>query len=94
MSKAQIKKLIYLSGIRPDYVVRTGFFDGQMAFPVATARVGHAIVRALRQEAEKRPDLLQVSLAKGTRRQDEVYAKSCPACGQTNAKPGNHFCTA
>lgn len=57
MTKRQIAQKIYLSGMKPQYTVVTSYFDGCLSIPVPTTRVGNAIVRALREEAELRPDL-------------------------------------
>lgn len=57
MTKRELQSRIFLSGQWGSYTVRTGYFDGHLDIPVHTVRVGNAIVRALRAEAEKRPDL-------------------------------------
>lgn len=58
MDQNRLKKLIYLRGIQPcGYTVMTGGFDGTLPIDVPTVRVGNAFVRALREEAAKRPDL-------------------------------------
>lgn len=58
MTKRQLHGLIALTGIKPiGYIVRVSGFDGQADIPVASVRVGNAIVRALRAEALARPDL-------------------------------------
>lgn len=47
MTKAQIRKLIYLSGIGGSYTVHTGGLLGMpAAIHLSSARTGHAIVRA------------------------------------------------
>jgi hypothetical protein len=64
MSKRQIAKRIYVAfeftgPYRTGaYEIRTGGFAGlDSAIRVERASAGHAIVRALRAEAAKRPDL-------------------------------------
>jgi hypothetical protein len=53
----QINRMIFLTGIKScGYTVFTGGFDGLLPLEVPTVRVGNAIVRALREEAAKRPD--------------------------------------
>jgi hypothetical protein len=60
MHPDDIDHRVYLTGIKPQgYVVKAGGFDGCDDIRVPSMRVGHAIVRALRAEAAKRPDLFR-----------------------------------
>lgn len=59
LTKHQITQLIFLSGQKPTgYRVHTARLDGLDDFDVPTAITGFAIVRALREVAACRPDLL------------------------------------
>jgi len=58
MNKRAIDRLICLTGTKSiGCQVRASGFDGAMDLEVSSTRVGNAIVRALREEAGKRPDL-------------------------------------
>ncbi len=60
MTRREIAKRIYLTGHRGmyGYTVVTKGYDGTFNLDgIATARMGHAIVRTLRQMAYERPDL-------------------------------------
>lgn len=62
MNKREITSRIYLTGTKPGtYTAVLNGFDGNFDIQCNTARAGHAIVRALREEAVKRPDLFPVS---------------------------------
>lgn len=59
LSKREISHLIFLSGQRPTgYRIHTARLDGLDDIDTATAIVGFAIVKALREVAIRRPDLL------------------------------------
>jgi hypothetical protein len=59
LSIREIARRIYLSGQRPTgYKTHTGRLDGLDDIDTATAIVGFAIVKALRDVATRRPDLL------------------------------------
>ena len=62
MNKHKVAKLIYLTGQKSfGYTVKVNGFDGCLDLDVPTTRVGNSIVRALRNEALKRPDLFPPS---------------------------------
>lgn len=57
LSKRKLQQLIYLTGCKPvGYTIITNGFDGCGYINVSTARVGNAIVRAMRDLASKSPD--------------------------------------
>jgi hypothetical protein len=59
LSKREISHLIFLSGQRPTgYRIHCARLDGLDDIDTATAVVGFAIVKALREVAQRRPDLL------------------------------------
>lgn len=62
MTRQRIAKLIWLTspGMR-SYLVKVSGFDGCLDIDVPTTRVGNAIVRALRELAQTRPDLFPPS---------------------------------
>jgi hypothetical protein len=64
----RLAKLIYLR-FHPTpgcgYIVETSGYDGNLPIEVATAAVGHAIVRALREVAAPRPDAFPPSKLNG-----------------------------
>jgi hypothetical protein len=60
-----LNKLIYLTGSKlHGYTVITNGFDGCTNIYAPSVRVGNAVVRALREEAHKRPDLFPPSAHK------------------------------
>lgn len=65
LNKRKLARLIYLTGTRNapfySYTVQTSGFDGCFPLAVPSVRIGNAIVRALRTEAAKRPDLFPPS---------------------------------
>lgn len=57
-SKRDITKLICVLGLAGEYYVRTSGFAGLDEIPLSSKTVGDAIVRALRDEAAKHPELM------------------------------------
>ena len=56
MNKREITSRIRLTGIKPTgYTIRTSRFDGLPDIEVVSVATGNAIVRALREEASRRP---------------------------------------
>ncbi|ESX17897.1 hypothetical protein X766_16025 [Mesorhizobium sp. LSJC255A00] len=51
MNKREIKRRIALIGMKPNYRVINNMPGGAIICYVATAKIGHAIVRALRELA-------------------------------------------
>ena len=57
MTRQRIARLICLTGQRPfGYTVMVNGYDGCRDLTVPSVRVGNAIVRALREAAQARPD--------------------------------------
>jgi hypothetical protein len=54
--RKQIRKLIFVSGIKPKYIVHTHGFDGCESFEITSYRVAVQIVGMLRQQALLNPD--------------------------------------
>jgi len=68
MNKREITQRIYLTGIKPTgYTIRTGRYAGLSDIEIGSTMVGNAIVRALREEAGKRPSLFPSSKQPGGR---------------------------
>jgi hypothetical protein len=56
--KRDITKIIFLTGLSGEYYIGTGGFAGLDEIPLSHAGVGRALVRTLRDEASKHPELI------------------------------------
>jgi hypothetical protein len=68
LTKSEITKLIFLSGLKSTgFRVHAARLDGLDDIDVPSLITGHAIVRALREVAAERPDLLPASSRPATK---------------------------
>jgi hypothetical protein len=77
--KSEITRLIFLSGLKATgFRVHTARLDGLDDIDVPSLITGHALVRALREVAAERPDLLP-TLCRPTRQPRRSRARSAEA---------------
>jgi hypothetical protein len=80
LTKSEITKLIFLSGLKATgFRVHTGRLDGLDDIDVPSLITGHLIVRALREVALRRPDLLPASIRPADKPR-RSRARSADAC--------------